>query len=97
MKLIIAHFLAHYDFEQMASMPKVFCLATMLIPSISHKVRVRGRQDQPEALGKQLGTQTNQTAHSRSNCDFDTHSCAHHALSCRLSSIVYEQNELADV
>jgi hypothetical protein len=49
MKLIIAHFLAHYDFEQMASMPKGFCLATMLIPSISHKVRVRGRQDQPEA------------------------------------------------
>jgi hypothetical protein len=37
MKLVVAHFLAHYDFEQMASMPKGFCLATMLIPSISHK------------------------------------------------------------
>jgi cytochrome P450 len=45
MKLIIAHFLANYDFEQMASMPNGFCLATMLVPSISHKVRVRGRQD----------------------------------------------------
>jgi hypothetical protein len=46
MKLLITHFLTHYEFETMSSMPKGFSLATMLIPSLSHKVSVRARQDQ---------------------------------------------------
>lgn len=45
MKLIVIHFLTHYEFEKMPSMPSMSSLATLLIPSLSHEVRVRGRQD----------------------------------------------------
>lgn len=45
MKLIIVHFLTHYEFESMPSMPEGFCLATNLVPSLSHRVRIRGRRN----------------------------------------------------
>lgn len=45
MKLTIVHFLTHYDFQPMHSMPEGFSIATLLIPSVSHNVYVRDRQN----------------------------------------------------